>query len=439
MRQLCGGWCGELRLVGCLTLASCMTVHAAARPWPETQSGIHVFNDQLSSGLSDAQWRFAATNYAGVQKMLRSDADRLRTYNPQLIILHYRLGLGLGYRTTQNDCEPTGDWLFIIDGDNWVQEWPGDSRTQEAWFYHWPQSGKTRVLDCDYGWYLMELNNARWRKHWQNEVLRQIKANDDDGVFMDSLSVPNYLGASSFRPPLPDYDPTFETAWSSRIDKWLAWLQKQPIGKYAILPNAGSWITTRDTTTYAAADGVMIEGFAIEANASPLPLSDWQLQMNRILGAVKRGQAVINQTYVTGARERLFAIGSYLLVKGDRTYINIDIGMDPEWYPEYDIPIGTPTNNAGTDIQNLYDSENRVYRRDFTNGFVLVNPTNPWDGSGITVTVDLGGTYRQAKPSGGGVVPANGVPTGTLTYRNVTKVTLPPYTAAIILNPVGAR
>jgi len=444
VRKGIGGPCGRANVMG-LFLLPWIAVSplmpaprssASPRAWPNTRRGIHVFNDQLSTHLTEAQWRFCATRYAGTQKMTRSDADRLRAINSKLVILHYRLGLGLGYRAIENN-KPTGAWICIIEGDKWVREWPGDSKVQNKWFFHWPQSGGSRVLNLDWGWYLMELNDSSWRAFWHAEVLRQVKANDDDGVFMDSLSVPNYLGGGRYTPKLPDYDAAFEAAWATRIDNWLAWLQGRALGKYYIVPNVGSWITTRETTTYARADGLMVEGFALEADASPLPIEDWRLQMNRILGAVKRGQAVINQTYVMGVRERLFTTGCYLLVKGDRTYLNIDLDVEPEWWPEYDIPIGAPVNSAGTSIENLYDSANQVYRRKFDNGFVLVNPTSPWDGTGITVTIKLGGTYRQAVTSGGGEVPANGKPTGRVTYKNVTKVTLPPYSAAILLNPAG--
>ena len=80
-----------------------------ARKWPNTSSGIHVFNDQLASNLSDAQWRFAATHYAGTQKMLRRDADTWRSYNPDFLVLHYRLGIGLG-------CGPKLQW-----GAMWIR------------------------------------------------------------------------------------------------------------------------------------------------------------------------------------------------------------------------------------------------------------------------------------------------------------------------------
>ncbi len=404
------------------------------RPWPDTARGVHVFNDQLNSRMSDAQVRFAATHYAGCQKMERAQADRLRAVNPGFVILHYRLGDGLGYRAAEGDCQPTGEWLAIIEGDNWVQEWPGDGVVRESWFYHWPEPSTTRVFLCDWGWYLMNLDDSGFRSYWQAEVLRQVQANDNDGLFMDSLNVPNYLGADHWRPRLPDVDATFENAWAGRISRWLNWLQTQPIGRYYLVPNAGSWITTRDPTDYTAADGVMIEGFVLEADASPYAYEDWVLQMNRILGLTARGKAILAQTYVNGAQERMYALGCYLLVKGSRSYLNIEISDVPEWFGEYMLPIGAPTESAGSDISTLYDAANGVYRRRFDNGMVLVNPTNPWDGTGVTRTLHLAATYYQAVTHGGGEVYEDGVSDASVHYQAVTQVTLPPYSAVVLFN-----
>ena len=406
----------------------------SVRPWPDTTRGVHVFNDQLNSNMSDAQVQFSATHYAGCQKMTRSQADRLRAVNPSFLILHYRLGDGLGYRAVEADCQPSGDWLLIIEGDNWVQEWPGEPGVRENWFYHWPEASATRVLMCDWGWYLMNLDDSGFRAYWQAQVLRQVQANDNDGLFMDSLNIPNYLGADHWRPALPDIDASFENAWASRISRWLLWLQTQPIGRYYIVPNVGSWITTRDPTDYSAADGVMVEGFALEADASPHGYDEWVLEMNRILGLASRGKAILAQTYVGGAQERMFALGSYLLIKGSRTYLNIEISDIPEWWPEYDVPIGAPAESAGSDIARLYDAANGVYRRRFDNGMLLVNPTNPWDGTGVTRSVRLGATYYQALTQGGGEVPESGIPEGSVSYQAVTQVTLPPYTAVVLFN-----
>jgi hypothetical protein len=84
--------------------------------------------------MSDEQLGFSATHYAGTQKMLRADADRLHAISPSFIILHYRLGLGLGYREPRGKCQPTGDYLAIIEGNNWVREYP--DTVQNSWFYH---------------------------------------------------------------------------------------------------------------------------------------------------------------------------------------------------------------------------------------------------------------------------------------------------------------
>jgi len=401
----------------------------SARRFPDTTRGVHIFSDQLSTGMSDDQWSFSATHYAGTQKMLRIDADRLRAMNPSFVILHYRLGLGLGYRAPESRCQPTGDWLAVIEGNDWVREYPNS--VEENWFYRYPEGSANRVYNCDWGWYLMNLDDSGWRSYWQGEVLRQVQANDDDGVFMDSLSVPNYMGYDHYDPSLPAVDEAFENAWSNRISGWLSWLQTQPMGGYYILPNVGNWINSRDRTNYSPADGVMVEGFAIEADQSPYPYSDWQLQMNRVLGLVVQDKVVIGQSYVSGNQERMFVLGTYLLVKGTRTFLSIVQGEGPEWYPEYDIRIGAATQSAGSDIANLYDPLKHVYRRTFDNGFVLLNAQ---DSSGTTVTVNLGGTYYLAQTSGGGPVSLSGTPAGQFSYQAVTRVTLPPYSAAVLLN-----
>lgn len=410
-----------------------------ARKWPDTTRGIHVFNDQFPPNMPDALVRFCALNYAGTQKMTRVEADRLRGVNPSFLILHYRLGLGLGYRSAEGDCQPTGDLLRIIRGDDWIVEWPGDSSVAEGWFFHWPEDSSQRVYQCDWGWYLMELGDPGWRAWWHDTAWDQVQANDDDGTFMDSLSVPNFLGGSTYRPQLPDFDPDLESAWAARISDWLSWLRTRPLGSRYIVPNVGSWITSRDATDYTAADGVMVEGFAMEADQSPYALSDWQLQMNRVLSVVRGGGAVLAQTYVAGVQERMFSLASYLLVKGGRTFVNVDVGSDPEWWPEYGLPVGAPSAATPQDIQELDPDGDYVYRREYDTGAVLVNPTSPYDGSGVTRTVQLGGEFWTAAPSGGGIVPPDGAPTGGLSWTAVTSVTLAPNTSAILFRDGAIR
>jgi hypothetical protein len=399
------------------------------RPLPNTGAGIHVFNDQLGS-LSPGRVAFAASHYAGTQKMTRADADALRAVNPDFVILHYRLGHGLGYRQAGAGCVPNGGYLYIIDG-TWTQEWPGDAVVQNAWFYTY---GGQRVFQCQYGWYLMQLDDPGWRAWWSAALLSQLANNDDDGVFADSFSVPNYLGGGSFNPALPGYDAAFEAEWTARIGRFIAYVQGRLAGRYYWIPNVGFWVTGRDAVDYSGADGVMIEGFGQDAFAAFGAL-DWALQMDRALGLVNTGRAVIGQSYeVATVEERLFTLGSYLLIKGARTYVNLDTGLDPEWWPEYEIPIGAPAGAPPATVAALFNTTWGVYARSYSNGLVLVNTSNSWR------DVTLGGDYYRAQPSGGGTVPSSGVLPGnwTVNYTQVSSVTLAPGQAGVlVLDPNG--
>ncbi|HOU12916.1 MAG TPA: putative glycoside hydrolase [Anaerolineae bacterium] len=400
------------------------------RPFPDTTNGIHVFNDQLAN-MSEEQFQFAATHYAGTQKMTRDDADHLRTYNPNFVILHYRLGLGLGYRGIENGCEPTGDWLAIIEGNDWVQEWPGDANVVEEWFYHWPEASTTHVLNCDWGWYLMNLDNAAWRAYWSGEILRQFQANAADGLFADSFSVPNYLGYDRYNPNLPEIDNTFESQWTTRLNNFMAYMQQGDLAAYHFIPNAGFWVTSRETTNYGLADGVMLEGFGGWGYGNYFDLADWQLQMDRILGLVNQDKIILAQQYINAedVNDRMFLLGSYLLIKGRYTYLNFDLDLDPEWFPEYSIPIGSPVGGIPANIAALWNAGWGVYTRAYSNGRVLVNPT------ATTQTVALGQTYYRATPNGGGFVPADGdVSAWTVSYTPVTSVELAPNRGAVLLN-----
>ena len=400
----------------------------AIRPMPETTDGIYVFNDQLAGeSMTEAQFEFAATHYVGAQKLLRTYTDHLRAYNPNFIVLNYRLGLSLGYRKIEGACEPTGPWLEIIEGNEWVREYP--EAPQERWFFKWQGQ---RVLECEAGWYLMDVDNISWRDYWAGEVLRQLRVANADGVFADNFSVPNYRGHTNYAPPLPELDETFEHAWSARLEDFITFAQTGELAGYYFIPNVGEWINGRDITDYAAADGVMVEGFARRGHDGYFDPADrdWQLQMERILGLVRQDKIILAQQYVDPANvaDRMFVLASFLLIKGKHTYINLELGPEPEWFPEYEIPLGQPEADIPLTINALWHKAWGVYARPYSNGLVLVNPT------AATQTIPLDNTYYQALPTGGGFVPADGnVSAWTVHYTPVSRLTLAPNQGAVLL------
>jgi hypothetical protein len=384
-----------VRLAALVLAALALAAPAAARTKPApTTDRIRVFSDQLPDGLSPALLDFAAAHYAGAQKLGATTTDALRSRNPAFFMIQYRLGLGLGKTTS------------IRFGDTWRREWP--AHPQARWFYRYRGS---RVFQS-WGWYLINPDDAAWRSYWLGQVRQQVKTTHADGVFMDSTSVPNAFGPDTYTPKLPAYDPPWERAWTARIERWLAFTQ-QRLGK-PIVVNAGSWVTTRDTTRYDAAAGVMVEGFA--TGLAPV---DWKLELTRALGLVRKDRIVICQSYPDPADvgARLFELGSYLLIRGAHTYVNFAEGIRVTWFPEYDVDLGAALDPPGLRV------DQGAYVRRFAKGLVVVNPGD------ATVRYSLPGTMRQVAPVGGGAVPND----GHLETVPVTSVELAPRRAAILL------
>jgi hypothetical protein len=397
----------------------------AVREWPASGDRILVFNDQLvPADLTEAQLRFAARHYAGAQKMVRSGARQLRQHNPGFLVLHYRLGQGLGHSRADADCHPTSEYIQIVRGEEWVQEWPGDSEVSEEWFYHWNGS---RVFNCDWGHYLMDLENPAWRAWWSQRVMEELEANENDGVFADSYLVPNY--GFTWKPALPVVDPAFEKDWARRQHAFTDYIRARFAGRWKWIPNIGGFTTTRDPSDYSNVDGVMIEQFAEAGHRGWFPLVDWELQMNRVLPLIRAGKILIAQSYPDGGdgEERLFILGSYLLVKGSYTYINLEVSAQPEWFPEYEVDLGAPAEALPPTIDRYLHPQWRVYLRRYAKGMVVVNPAEE------TRTIRLDRPSYRVLPRGGGPVPADGRPLGTLAYEQTREVALGPHTAAILL------
>ena len=416
----------------CLVLACGVAGFSQVRTFPDSTYRIVIFTDQLNvGGLTTAQKQFAAAHYAGSQKLLRKDARALRVDNAGYLVLHYRLGQGLGYRVP-NVCAATGAYLQIIDMDSWVQEWP-NSTPLEEWFYH--PSDSTRVYNCDWGYYLMNLDNAAWRTWWGAKVIQQLQDNEDDGLFADSYSIPNYFGGSTWDPHLPDVDETFELGWAASQHAFTDYIQTALHPLYKFIPNLGAWITTRDPSDYSNVDGAMIENFAFWGTGNYFNLEDWQLQMNRTLSLTKADKIVIAQAYPGTLAERMFALGSYLLVKGSHTYVNLLIDpagtMKPEWYPEYKVDLGGAVDSLTGDILDFFNTSTGVYIRNFANGAVYVNPDT------TARTVSLGTPHNKVVPSGGGYVPTGGAEPGTLAVQRVTSISVPAHGAVIVLDIGG--
>lgn len=394
------------------------------RSFPATTAQIAVFSDQLPSEaeLSPAQWQFIATHYVGTQKETRRWAERVRRLNPHFIILHYQLAVGAGPANFLDGNQWTNDFKVIVQHPNWfLRNEEGQPIQQNA--YHWDVMN---ILFRD------GKPICGWPAYWVATALKRLRDNEDDGVFADSYTQDILMG--QVEPAFP----WFESAdackqnWIPNLNLFGAYccraLHAHPEHFY-YLPNLGGLVNSWDTTNYAVGDGGMNEGFALAGPGRYYSTQDWRLQMNRLLELNLADKIVLCQSYIrdTDEKARWFVVGSYSLIKGHHTYINMFERSTLSWYPEYTLDLGKPSEPSPKNVDALWNAAWGVYERSYEKGTVLVNP------SSMQVAVSLDRAYLFVRAEGGGPVPPNGNPIGKLTTERVQQVVVPPHGACVLL------
>jgi hypothetical protein len=402
---------------------------------PATTNATHLFSDQLPNGLSNQLVAFIASHFDGSQKMVASENARYAADNPNWVLLNYRLA------TT------SGPAPYIHNG-TWSSDW-STVNANESWFMHDPLG--ERFHNGTWDWDLNDITNPQFQQYMINNLLGDLQATGAQGVFADSFeagigpgwwsqSDPRFNGTDSANPAdwpngvdwlqiLHDYAGTIENA-----------LHADP-HHYFYVPNVDALVTSWANQDFSNLDGAFLEGFGTWGGTYHGSSSDWTLSMNRALALSGAGKVVIMQPTLfdtpdstTGQRQREFLVGTYLLLKGDYTYLNMMVpnqGLGASYFPEYTLPLGAPLAGPASSVSQYLWSG--VYRRDFQNGTVLVNPFS------TAITVTMGANYQLATGHGGGKLSdasldANGnYIGGTLSYQTVNSFTLQPGSAALLL------
>lgn len=416
----------------------------ASLAWfPTTTDGkVYAFSDQLPmSELSDAQVAFAARNYVGSQKLTTAEITRLRAVNPRFALLHYRLGTASGP-------------LPYIHGGDWASDWAAVT-AHEDWFEHSSITG-TRLHQSQHQWYLHDITNGGFRDYWTSSTIADMRAAGAQGTFADSFTagIGGLLGE-------PTGDPRFDGTgaltgpwvggtWLDRLANWSREVRDTyaatPEG-FLYLPNIDNLTTSWSTLDLSAIDGGMLENFAQDAPGYWADAAEYAAAMDRALALSAQGKLLILQTEQIDDRHRKFLVGTYYLLQGRRTYLNIVEGdsLGMFWWPEYGLDLGEPLGPVGT--MAAYDAADgvadQVYRRDFARGVVMVN------GADVPRTVAVpAGAWRRVSGTGGGAVrdadiaPDGAYAGGTLADAPVSgTMTLAPGDAAILVpsaDPPGA-
>jgi hypothetical protein len=421
--------------------------------FPSTTNGIHIIEDQLPGGLSSAMVGFVATHTDGTQKEVLSTTNQFRAINPDYTVLHYQLGTGNSAYDYIINNQWSNDFSYVTQHEDWFAHQSYSGEPQSA-----ADLGSGRVLGNSSDWYQADIANPAWQQYTLNQVLQNIAATGSNAWFADSYTYG--IGGAGYVSPIPTRyqgtnaaNPAYwpgGVTWTTQLGNWAqvienAFAQYNAAHgtSYQFLPNLDARATSWEPNWYDNASGVpFIDGAFLEGFGQYTDTYNWTLSMNRGLNLTDNGKIVIMQPYpsaspgtAAGQQQVDFFMGTYLLLKGDQTYLNIDYGGGVQYYPQYQLNLGAPTTPLQSNVSGYL--WNGVYRRDFQNGFVLVNPGS------TTYTLNLGGTYQQVHGNGGGTMTdaqldANGnYIGGSLTYQNVGSVTLAGGSAAIFLNPSG--
>ncbi len=126
--------------------------------------------------------------------------------------------------------------------------------------------------------------------------------------------------------------------------------------------------------TVAGADGIRIAGFALDATGRPHDGDLWRRQMNQALAAARRGQAVVLDVAAEASADLGFAVASYLLVRGQTTYLALPAPVAPAYPPALAVPMPLQYAPLAREIDALDSGGDGIYRRRFADVTVLVRP-----------------------------------------------------------------
>lgn len=409
-----------------------------ASAFPTTNNGgVYLLSDQLAGNITGAMTKFIATHFVGTEKLVSSYNDTFKAYNPNWVLLNYRL------------ATESGPVDYIV-GDQWGSDW-SMVNSHEDWFMH--NASGQRLTNSAQGWDLNDISNPAFDQYFTSSTINSMEKTGAVGLMADVFDAG--IGGWWFN----EYDSRFAgtnaanpaawpngVTWIDQLDNYIQTVQTAYAAtpqKFLFIPNVGALDTQWDTTNYQSLDGAFLEGFAVGPGYLGDSTVDWQLGMNRALPMSAAGKVLIMQPYLKndsnttlGLEQRGYELGSYFLLQGAHTYLNV-VGLggkDPTgawYYPEDTLQMGDPLTPVATNVSQY--AWNGVYRRDFQNGIVLVNPT------GKSVTINLGQTYQEVSFTGGGGLSsadldANGnYIGGSLQYTPVSSVTLAPGTAAILM------
>jgi hypothetical protein len=254
---------------------------------------------------------------------------------------------------------------------NQVAFQPGDfceiNEQHPDWFLL-DQNGN-RIVDRNS--YYMDPGNREYRTFWLQRASALQEQFHWDGIFIDNVEAS--LSKLTEEGIVPAKYPN-DVSYQSAIEGFLAYLRDdyfQPRGE----PVLANIISIEDWNVWLRylqyLDGAMIEAFAVDWSNDYRSPANWELQMEAVDRALSQDKALIlvSQSEGPDPDRQQFALASYLLIADEKVSFRYtdaagyqQILLFDNYAMDLGKPLGPRKKEAGS------------WRRDFSNGYILVNP-----------------------------------------------------------------
>ena len=222
------------------------------------------------------------------------------------------------------------------------------------------------------GTYHMDPGNQGYREFWLSRAKEMQIKFGWEGIFIDNAegSIFKFIKKGALPKNYPN-----NSSYQIAVEGFLAYLRQsyfEPNGR----PMYANIVSTESNTVWQSysqyLDGVMIEAFAVDWSTGYQSTKSWEAQIALAEGALSQGKKLIlvSQGDKLDTKRQLFAYTSYLLVTNGNAafrYANADSYNQIWLYDNYLIDLGSPLNS-----RYKYGLS---WRRDFENGYVIVNPS----------------------------------------------------------------
>ena len=302
----------------------------------------------------------------------------LKRLNPKIIILAY-----ISLQEVPKDPSKLGSVLRTKLASGIAEEWYLVS-TDGNKLSPWPNNYMMNVTNK-----APEINGKRWNTYLANFVSSEILSTGLwDGIFYDNA----WGGVNWFTKDKADFDrdgigdSSPDEEWKNGLKTILNETRKLSSNKYVFVVNQGPG----HREYRAESNGALLESFPEFGWGYTMQIYDYQSAG----GPAPRIMIINSNTKNSGNRadyrEMRFGLMSTLLKNG---YYSFDHGDQAHnqtwWYDEYDINLGSPTTEPISITGKAKYQEDSVWKREFTNGIALVNPSSK------TQTVDLNAEYEK--------------------------------------------